>query len=378
MSSRAPAGLDALRLVQIIPTLLLGGLERVATRLTLGLVPRVGDVVVCSAGGELFGSALRGAGVRVELVPRPRPRPADLVVSAHALALVFRRERPHVVHAHNPAAGAAAALARRLARRPEIAIVTTYHGVHPDRIERATRVMTHSSDVVVGVSPQASRALRGVGLPASRSATVFNAVEVETTRDREDVRREFGAEDTDLIASVGRLVEQKNQRVLLEALALLHPGHPRVRAVVVGGGPLEADLLARARALGLEGVVTLTGPRDDAVDITAACDVFALSSTWEGLPLALLEAMTLGRPIVATGVDGIRDVIRDGHTGLLVPAGDARALADALENVLADTKLAARLGRNAREFVELTSSEETMVERYGAIYLSAAARRAAR
>ena len=98
----------------------------------------------------------------------------------------------------------------------------------------------------------------------------------------------------ELVVSVGRYVKEKNHELLLESLALLSRRRRRLRALIVGKGPLEADLIAKARALGLGGIVTLTGERTDAIDITAACDVFALSSMWEGLPLALLEAMTLG------------------------------------------------------------------------------------
>lgn len=347
-------------------------------RLTLGLAPLVGDVVVCSAGGQPFEAALDSAGVRVEHIPRPRPTPVHLLRAARALARVLRHERPHVVHAHNPAAGAAASLARRLAGRPEIAIVTTYHGVGPERVRRATRILTHSSDLVVGVSPQATRALRAVGLPASRSVTVFNAVDVTPMRSPDTVRREFGAERADLVVSVGRYVEQKNQAVLLDALAMLSQSRPRLRALLVGKGPLEADLNARIVELGISDVVTLTGPRADAIDIAGSCDVFVLSSTWEGLPLALLEAMTLGRPVVATAVDGVTDVVRDGQNGLLVPPGDAGALAAALGRVLADAELRARLGANARALVERLSSEAVMVERYGAIYMSATAARRCR
>ena len=168
--------------------------------------------------------------------------------------------------------------------------------------------------MVVGVSPHVTRTLRRSGLRGTRkSATVFNTVDVRRSRSAVDVRREFDAEDAELVVSVGRYVKEKNRRLLLESLALLGRRRRRLRALMISKGPLKAYLIAKARALGLGGIVTLTGERTDAMSITAACDVFALSSMWEGLPLTLLEAMTLRRPIVATAVGGIGDVLRDEH-----------------------------------------------------------------
>src|SRR5437867_1886900 len=112
--------LDKLRVVQLVPTLEAGGLERIATTLSLRLAPKVERLVVCSAGGAAFEDTVNNGGVALVRIPRPRPRPTHLARAAFALVPVLRRERPHVVHAHNPAAGAAAAIARRLARQPEI------------------------------------------------------------------------------------------------------------------------------------------------------------------------------------------------------------------------------------------------------------------
>jgi glycosyltransferase involved in cell wall biosynthesis len=363
------------RVVQVIPCLLSGGLERVASELTLGLARRGDHVVVASSGGEPFQTRLEEAQVAVELIPRPRPNPWRLLTSGLALARVLRRERPDVVHAHNPAAGAAAAIARAIVRRPDLAIVTTYHGVEPDSLGRAQRALALSSDVVVGCGPAVTRKLVEAGLPQSRSATVFNALEIRLTRTVDDVRAEFGVEGAELVVNVGRYEEQKNQALLIDALALLAPRRPRLRALIVGVGTLEDDLRRRVRDLGLEGVVTLTGERQDAHDIMAAADVFALSSVWEALPLVLIEAMALARPIVATDVTGVGDLIRHESTGLLVPSGHASALADGIERLLEDHKLATRLGTSARELAAERCSEETMVSRYRVLYGDAIAGR---
>lgn len=370
--------LERLRVVEVVPTLRTGGLERVATRLAIRLRPLVEHVVIATSGGEPFEGVARAAGVEVATIPRPRRAPGQLLASAWALAHILRRDRPDVVHAHNPLAGAAAAIARVLARRRDLVIVTTFHGVDPHELGRASRALALSSDVVVGVSPSVTRALHDVGLGEDRSATVFNSVDLVLTRAAGEVRDEFGLDDAELVVNVGRYVEQKNHPMLLDAIEQLRPERPRLRALLVGVGPLEEQTRAEVERRRLDGVVLMTGRRTDAVDIAAAADVFALSSRTEAMPLALLEAMGLGRAVVATDVGGISDAVVDGENGVLVPEGDAEAFADAIRRLLDDTALARRLGENAAAFIAQHCAEEAMVDSYTAIYREALQRRRAR
>ena len=362
-----------LRIVQVIPSLWHGGLERVAASLTLGLAgdPTIERVVVCSSGGEPYTDELRGRDIRVDLIPRPSPRPVPLARAAFALARILRRERPHVVHAHNPGAAAAVALARVVAGMRSVPLVTSYHGVLPSRIGRAARALAFS-DLVVGVSPAATRALVDAGLDVQRTTTIFNAVEPKAARAATDVRREFDADGLPLVVTVGRYFREKNQGLLLEALARLE--RP-LRALIVGYGPLEDELRGRARELGLAEAAIVTGRRDDAADLIAAGDVFALSSNSEALPLVLLEAMSLGTPVVTTDVGGVRDAVSEGRTGLLVPPSDAGALAAAIKRVLDEPGLAERLAGGGTRFAAEHCSVPAMIEAYRNAYTDAIARR---
>ncbi len=371
-----PPGLARLRLVQFVPSLWHGGAELVAVNLSLALRDRVERLVVASSGGEPYSERLTAAGISLEIVPRPWPHPRPIVRSAIAVARILRRERPHVIHAHNPGAGAAAWLARRLARMPELAIVTTYHGVAGVRVARAKRVLALSSDLVVGVGPAVTRSLVEHGLPAERTTTIFNAVDPVARRPTAEIRAEFGVADgVPLVVNVGRYEEQKNQALLVDALARLN--RP-LKALVVGYGTLEAELRARASDAGLEGDVVLTGMREDVPDLIAAADAFVLSSDWEALPLVVLEALSLGTPVVATSAGGVSDVVADGRTGLLVRPGDAEGLATALARVLDEPELVERLTSAGRGFVRRHCSLERMAVLYGAAYDAAIAGRAAR
>jgi glycosyltransferase involved in cell wall biosynthesis len=368
-----------LRVVMVIPSLGgTGGLERVASQLALELTTRVDRLVVCFARRGPYEDVLREAGVELVRIHRPRPRPDRMARAIGGLTRVLRAERPDVIHGHNPAAGFAAAGARTLARSNDSAIVTTFHGLAAHRLGSAARLLDRTSDAVISVGATSTRLLEEAGLPSGRATTIENAVSVAPERPRDEVRAELGGTGRELIVNVGRYVPEKNQELLLDAVALLARRRPHLRALLVGTGPLEGKLRARVSALGLDDVVELTGPRADAVDIIAASDVLAVSSQSEGLPLVVLEAMSLARPIVTTNVGSIPDAIESERTGIVVPSGDAQAFADALDRVLGDSGLAARLGAAARLEAAERFSIEAMTERTLEVYESAVAARRGR
>jgi glycosyltransferase involved in cell wall biosynthesis len=150
------------------------------------------------------------------------------------------------------------------------------------------------------------------------------------------------------VVSVGRLKAPKDFTTLLDALARVQ-GY---EAVVVGDGPERAMLQARLESLGIGGSVSFEGERDDVPALLSASDCFVLSSSSEGMPISVLEAMAAGLPVVASDVGGVHELVADGVTGTLVPAGEAAALAAALEPLLADDGLRARMGGAGRAAVE--------------------------
>ncbi len=186
---------------------------------------------------------------------------------------------------------------------------------------------------------------------------------------RRRVRSEFGiALDAPLLGSVGRIVEAKGYQHLLSAIGLLRVDHPGLRWLAVGDGVLRAELAALAGAADLGDAVIWAGRRTDVSELLAAMDIWVMSSIREGLPVALLEAMAAGRPIVATRVGGIPDAVRDGVDGLLVPPADPAALAAAVAALLGDPARAAGLAAAAHRRAAAEYSIGSVARRIEDVY----------
>jgi glycosyltransferase involved in cell wall biosynthesis len=281
-----------------------------------------------------------------------------------ALARLYDDRRPRAVAAALTTANVSAAVARRLARwRPRVLVTEHNHFSNALRYslslgKRLTqpaliRLTYPMADVVAAVSEAAARDLdERLGRPPGSTLVLHNPIwPAEPNPDLRpgDVHPWF-ASDTPTVLSVGRLTPQKNHANLLEAVAIARRARA-LRLILLGDGPLRAELEARARALGVADAVAFEGFRDNVADYLAAADLFALSSDLEGLPLALLEALKAGTPVVSTDcVSGPREILVDGTFGRLVPVRDPSALASAMLETLADPPDPNRLKMRADDF----------------------------
>ena len=232
------------------------------------------------------------------------------------------------------------------------------------------------------MSPQVQQALcADLGFDAARTLVLANGIDTAAYASSASagaataLRGELGLDAAArVIVAVGRLVHNKGQMDLLEAMPLVLARFPSAVLVLVGDGP-DGDALAQHVARhGLGKAVRLTGARTDIAAHLALAEIFALVSSSEGVSLALLEAMAAGRPIVATAVAGIVDVIEHGRSGLLVPFADHRALADALGVLLEDQALARQLGANAEREARSRYDIDGTVRAMAALYRAAMAR----
>lgn len=272
------------------------------------------------------------------------------------LRALVRGSGVDLVHAHSPVAAAAARAVAGLRTR----IVYTEHNLwsryHP--ATHAANLLTFPrNDHVFAVSDEVRASVRYPGplraLPMPPLETLHHGLDpaaVATWDGPEGVREELGIpEGAPVVGTIANFKAAKDHATLLRAAAKVRAELPPVRFVLVGQGPLEPETRKLATELGLGDTVVFAGFRTDAQRLAAAFDLFALSSTYEGLPIALIEAMALGRPAVVTGVGGTPEVVTDGQQGVLVPPRDPDALAEGLLRLLGDDALRARMGAAARE-----------------------------
>ena len=272
------------------------------------------------------------------------------------LVSLVRHRRARILHVHGYAA---ADFGRVAARMSGAKLVLHEHFADPRMPAYqalADRLLAPLTDRAIAVSHSTRDFLVSKrSVPAERIRLIWNGAPLGEFapggRDRAlAARREVGLpEEALVIGTIGRLNAQKGHTHLLDALALLRTRLPDLWTVIVGDGDLMESLKEQAARLGLGDRVVFAGHRTDVPDLLAALDVFCISSLYEGTPLALFEAMAAGRPIVSTAVDGCREVLEDGVSGLLVPPADAEALAGALERVVTDADLRGALGRRALE-----------------------------
>lgn len=239
----------------------------------------------------------------------------------------------------------------------------------PDRVERLNRLLAPLTDAFVAVAePHARYIAEHEGCPARKVFVIPNGVDTDRFRPRwpdERLRRRLGLPDAaPVVAIVAALRPEKNHALFLEASARVRAELPEARMLIVGDGPCRAELEALSERLGLAGAVHFAGTRRDVPEILSIADVVVLSSHMEANPVCLLEAMACEKPVVATAVGSVGEVVRDGRTGWLVPPGDAEAMARRIVDLLRDPPSAAALGRAGREEVLSHWSIDRMVSGY--------------
>src|SRR5262245_61418260 len=370
------------RVLQVIDGLRIGGAETVL----LGLLELTDHdrfpTYVASVGptDEAFVERVAAASRGVFVVTGRGlwdPRPVARLVS------IIRRERIDLVQTHLAGADFQGGLAARLTGRPAVAVL---HSVAGDRAgyRRSRRVLAdfatrHLAGRIVAVSDVAKQShVSELGVAQERVTVLPNvpvaAYVLDEGFDRMRKRQELGVGDAPVVSVASRLERPKDHETFLRALPAVVKSHPRLRAVVLGDGPLRSELLALSRGLGLEEHVLFTGARLDAVEVVAAGDVFCHPTLYEGFGLAVAEAMAVGVPVVATRVSGVVDLVEDGSTGVLVPPQDPAALGRALDDLLSDPERRRALGERGRRSIRSRYDPQAWVSSVEHVYAAAVAK----
>jgi len=296
------------------------------------------------------------------------------------LVRLMRHQGYDIVHTHNSKAGFIGRLAAKISKVP--IIVHTIHGFAFHEFEKPPRqklfillerfAAGFTDKLIIVSGPLKHWGLRlGIGR-ADKYITIYDGIEIDRFRLDFDVvkkKQELGVNAADLVIGVvSKLWEGKGHRCVLKAAKIVADKMPNVKFVFVGEGYLRKELEALTRQLGLSDYVIFTGFRTDIPEITAIFDIAILASFFEGLGRVLLEAMVLGKPVIAARVGGIVDVVEDGKTGILIPPGDSTALAKAMITLLENGDLRIMMGKAGRSKIDAKFSAETMVSQIKDVY----------
>ncbi len=272
------------------------------------------------------------------------------LVAAWQLGRYLRRQHVEILHMHTPHAHTIGLLASKLA--PQVRLVVSRRSdFAPGRNWLSRYKYAHPGIQYVAVSEAVRQVLIASGIPAQQVQTVYSGIDLHRFVEVPAAPPLFPT-GTRVIGTAGHLAGQKGHRYLLEAIALLTRDEPRLGLVIAGDGALRAELEAQATALGITAHVCFTGFRRDILALIQSFEIFAFSSYLEGLGTAILDAMALGKPVVATRAGGIPEAVQDGITGLLVSPRDPQALADAMRYLLHHPEHAQTFGEAGRQRVE--------------------------
>lgn len=358
--------------MQLIYSLQMGGSEKVAFDISSNLNRDMFQPHVCAldvdgalaaelAAGNIPHHVLYRKGVELGVFRR--------------LYRLFRANRIDVVHTHHFTQLFYSALPARLAGARIVHTEHEFFSYMTSGVQRAfIRPASHLCDQFTVVGPEVSNYfVRTIGIPADRIVVVPNGVNVNAlTYDRDTARRELGIGPAAVtIGTIGRLEPEKDQATLLEVIRRIRARHVGAQLIIAGDGSCAQALQTAASSLGVADATLFLGYRRDIARILAAIDVFVLPSIREGLPIALIEAMAARKPVVASAIGSVGDLVRDGENGLLAPAGDARAFSDAVHRLLESSALRTKLGQAARRTVESSFSLAAVVKTYENIYQAA-------
>ena len=342
--------------------------------------PRLDVTIACLVKSQVAPNPLHEEATRrgipaIKVLVGKATAPIDLI----RLVGRLRRLRPDVVHAHGYKAATAAWLTRTATRIPILATCHLWYSEPHNNwtyrwLTRLELQLYRSFPTVVAVSRPIRDHLIEQGVAEDAVRVIQNGIRLPPADTDQPRRVQALAEklrphaSTFILLNVGRLAEQKAQASLVEAVRRLRSSHPHLSALILGEGPLRDALNRQIAAAGLGNHVHLVGFDDRVADYLVLADAFVLPSLDEGLPIALLEALGAGLPVVATRVGAIPDVITDGVNGLLVAVGDADGLSRSIARLLEDPGLGQRLGEQGRQTVLQGFTAEAMHRQYLEVY----------
>jgi glycosyltransferase involved in cell wall biosynthesis len=385
--------MTSLTVMQIVKNLEIGGAQEVVRTLAENLEQAGCTSVVCAFRDGPLRAQIERLGIPVIILPERGNSVVafplflrDMLMTRKKLRGLIEKYRVDVVQTHLLRSLDFLVLTLRVRGRPLIfwTIHNTMFDLRKDHLARykwllkPKRLAYHLlyrlgirwADGFIAVSKDVKRSVLATmpGIPEEKVTIICNCVDVRHYRNKVNipaVRSTLGLRKYDQVAAVvASFKEQKGHCYLLDAASLLIDRFPNLHFLFVGDGELRAPLQAQTRAMRLDQNIHYLGVRNDVPELLAACNFFVLPSLWEGLPMALIEAMASGLPAVASDVSGVRQVMIHGETGFLIPPGNSRALSKAMAVLLSDPGKAAQMGNAARLRIEKNFNAKKQAQEY--------------
>ena len=365
-----------IKVAHVVTRLDLGGAQQNTLATVRGLDPaRFDAFLICGEGG-FFDKEVGARTIFMDSLVREVSPLRDLLATLE-LWKIFEAERPQIVHTHSSKAGILGRLAAAMAGIP--IVIHTYHGFgfhdRQNPIVKAVYVLLERfcglfTTQLIYVSRSNAEYAKRHGLGDGiiiRSGVKLSDYPAQVDAAKLKMSAGIGMHKA-VVVSIGNLKPQKNAADFVAAAAKVAARLPEARFVFIGDGPQRRALEAKAFSLGLEGIFMFLGWRRDGAQWLAASDVFAMTSLWEGLPRALVEALRTGLPSVCYATDGVVDVLRDGENGFLVPPGDVDVFAERLIRLLEDADLRRKLGAAASSSIGPEFDIDAMVRAQESLY----------
>jgi glycosyltransferase involved in cell wall biosynthesis len=350
-----------------------GGAEKMLINLVESLVPGDYTSIIGLMKDGWLSRILSDLGYETLILPHTRSIDFEF---ARNLISVIKRKNIDVLHAHEFAMNVYGSMASAVTGVP---IVTTVHGknYYGERLRRrlAYRFVSRQSKMVAVSNDIADYLMKTIGICAKNIMTIHNGVRIDGFRKdgsaRNRIREMLGlSDDQPLLGTVGNLYPVKGHIYLIKAIAIIKKIVPDVKTVIAGRGELLDRLKEEVSGLGLEKNIEFLGYREDIPQLLQAMDIFILPSLSEGTPLSILEAMASQKPVVATDVGGLSEIVEDGETGFLVPSEDPESLAEKILFILKNRELSEKMAMEARKKVVEEYDLNNMVKRYVHLYES--------
>lgn len=363
-----------INILYLFVTLPIGGAEEHLLTVLKNLdLTQYNPTVCCIREKGVIGEEIENRGIAIISLNR-KSKSWDFRIIMDILRII-QTKNIHLIHTHLYHANMYGRIAALISKIPA---VVTEHNVYPMyKFKRRiiNWLLAKKTNKIIAVSNMVKDYIVSRDwIAPSGVEVVYNGIDIaafDSSIGKKEARERLGLDkDTPLIGIVARLSRQKGHVYLFRAMAMIREEVPDARLIVVGSGPLEQSLKEEVSMLGIDSAVSFLGARRDVPVILKAMDLFVLPSMWEGFPVALLEAMASGLPVVAASVGGVGEVVKDGETGFLVQPKDEESLGRRIISLLEDEEKSLEFGANGKRLVEGKFSSVSMVKHLEYIYNS--------